>query len=49
MDTVWLEGDVPFLTTDQMREVDRAMVEDFGIDLGRMMENAGRNLAHLAR
>jgi NAD(P)H-hydrate epimerase len=49
METVWLEGDVPFLTTDQMREVDRAMVEDFGIDLGRMMENAGRSLAHVAR
>jgi NAD(P)H-hydrate epimerase len=25
------------------------MIEDFGIDLVRMMENAGRNLAHLAR
>ncbi|GEM_PF-1959834 len=24
------------------------MVEDFGIDLLQMMENAGRNLAHLA-
>jgi NAD(P)H-hydrate epimerase len=32
-----------------MIEVDRAMIEDFGIDLVRMMENAGRNLAHLAR
>jgi NAD(P)H-hydrate epimerase len=49
MNTVWLEGDVPFLTTEQMREVDRAMVDDFGIDLVRMMENAGRSLAHLAR
>ncbi len=45
----WLEGDVPYLTTEQMIEVDRAMIEDFGIDLVRMMENAGRNLAHLAR
>jgi NAD(P)H-hydrate epimerase len=42
-------SDVPYLTTDQMIEVDRAMVEDFRIDLVRMMENAGRNLAHLAR
>lgn len=25
------------------------MIEDFGIDLVRMMENAGRNLAHVAR
>ena len=40
---------VPFITTDQMREVDRAMIEDFGISLVQMMENAGRNLAHLAR
>ncbi len=42
-------GDVPYLTTDQMIEVDRAMMEDYRIDLVRMMENAGRNLAHLAR
>ena len=40
---------VPFITTDQMREVDRAMIEDFGISLVQMMENAGRNLAQLAR
>jgi NAD(P)H-hydrate epimerase len=42
-------ADVPYLSTDQMIEVDRAMMEDYGIDLVRMMENAGRNLAHLAR
>ncbi len=42
-------GEVPYLTTDQMREVDRAMIEDFKIDLVQMMENAGRNLADLAR
>ena len=41
--------DPPCLSTDQMREVDRAMVEDYGILLIQMMENAGRNLAHLAR
>lgn len=40
---------VPHLTTAQMVEVDRAMTEEFGVDLVRMMENAGRNLAHLAR
>ena len=45
----WADGEVPFITTEQMVEVDRAMIEDFGIDLARMMENAGRNLAHLAR
>jgi len=49
MSTVWMEGDVPYLTSEQMREVDRVMTEDFHIDLGRMMENAGRGLAHLAR
>jgi len=32
-----------------MVEVDRAMTEDFRIELMQMMENAGRNLAHLAR
>ena len=40
---------VPCITTDQMREVDRAMVEDYGILLVQMMENAGRGLAHLAQ
>ncbi len=40
---------VPFISTDQMREVDRAMIEDFEISLFQMMENAGRNLAELAR
>lgn len=42
-------SNIPFITTDQMREVDRAMMEDSGIDLAKMMENAGRELAHLAR
>jgi NAD(P)H-hydrate epimerase len=42
-------GAVPDLTTEQMIEVDRAMIEDFKIELIQMMENAGRNLAHLAR
>ena len=40
---------IPYVTTDEMREVDRAMIEDFRIELIQMMENAGRNLAHLAR
>lgn len=40
---------LPFITTDQMREVDRAMIEDYGISLVQMMENAGRHLAQLAR
>jgi len=40
---------VPALTTQQMVEVDRLMTEEFGILLIQMMENAGRNLADLAR
>jgi NAD(P)H-hydrate epimerase len=36
---------VPYVTTDQMREVDRLMVEEYGIVLLQMMENAGRGLA----
>ena len=39
---------VPSITTEQMREVDRLMVEEYGIVLLQMMENAGRNLARLA-
>lgn len=49
MDIPFLTEDIPWLTTAQMIEVDRAMMEDYGIDLVRMMENAGRALAHLAR
>jgi NAD(P)H-hydrate epimerase len=45
----WYRGELPYLSVRQMVEVDRAMVEDFRIDLVRMMENAGRALAHLAR
>jgi NAD(P)H-hydrate epimerase len=40
---------VPWLTVTQMREVDRLMIEDVRILLVRMLENAGRNLASLAR
>lgn len=42
-------GPIPYLSTEQMIEVDRAMIEDYKIDLIQMMENAGRTLAHLAR
>jgi len=40
---------LPWLTVEQMREVDRLMVEGFQISLVRMMENAGSCLAELAR
>lgn len=40
---------IPSLTTEQMIEVDRAMLQDYHISLLQMMENAGRCLADLAR
>lgn len=36
---------LPELTVEQMREVDRLMVDEVGISLLQMMENAGRGLA----
>jgi NAD(P)H-hydrate epimerase len=44
----WLTDEVPYLTTEQMVEVDRAMIEEYKIELVQMMENAGRSLARLA-
>jgi NAD(P)H-hydrate epimerase len=43
-----LAMNVPALTRDQMIEVDRLMIEEYGIQLIQMMENAGRNLAEMA-
>lgn len=40
---------LPVVTTEQMREVDRLMVEAYHISLLQMMENAGRSLALLAK
>ncbi|MDF1596513.1 MAG: NAD(P)H-hydrate epimerase [Acidimicrobiia bacterium] len=37
--------EVPAITTDQMREVDRVAIEEVGPNLYQMMENAGRSLA----
>jgi NAD(P)H-hydrate epimerase len=39
--------EVPAVTTDQMREIDRAAMEETGPNLFQMMENAGRNLAEM--
>ena len=36
---------VPAVTAEQMREVDRIAVDEFGLGILQMMENAGRNLA----
>ena len=40
---------VPTVTTEQMKQVDGLMVDEYRIELLQMMENAGRNLAVLAR
>ncbi len=40
---------VPHLTTEQMIEVDRLMIEEYHIELIQMMENAGRGLAMVAK
>lgn len=40
---------IPVITANQMREVDRLMVESYGVQIIQMMENAGTNLARLAR
>lgn len=36
---------IPAVTAEQMREVDRIAVEEFGLGILQMMENAGRSLA----
>lgn len=41
--------EIPHVTTAQMMEVDRLMVDRYHITLSQMMENAGRNLADFAR
>jgi len=41
-------AELPWITVEQMREVDRIAIES-GLDLPRMMENAGANLAAVAR
>ncbi|MEM9261105.1 MAG: NAD(P)H-hydrate epimerase, partial [Bacteroidota bacterium] len=44
-----LSTKLPRITTEEMIEVDRLMIEEYGILLMQMMENAGRCLAILAR
>lgn len=43
------EGPLPTITTEQMIEVDRLMMEEYQISLVQMMENAGRGLAMVAK
>lgn len=40
---------MPFITTDQMKEADKLATEKYGISLIQMMENAGLNLALVAK
>jgi len=40
--------EIPAVTADQMRQVDRIAMEETGPNLFQMMENAGRNLASLS-
>ncbi len=40
--------EIPAVTADQMRQVDRIAIEETGPNLFQMMENAGRNLASLS-
>ncbi len=44
-----LISNLPLLTTAQMVEVDRLMIEEWQITLIQMMENAGRSLADLTK
>jgi len=48
--TFWTPSgvEIPAVTTDQMREIDRIAMEETGPNLFQMMENAGRNLAEMA-
>ena len=41
-------GELTWISVEQMREVDRLMIEEIGISLEQMMENAGRALASAA-
>ena len=40
---------VPWLSVSEMRAIDETMFSELGVELKQMMENAGRNLAVLAR
>lgn len=48
MDIPGISGEIPSLTVEQMIEVDRVLIDFYGIDLIQMMENAGRCLSILA-
>lgn len=37
-----ISADIPYITTEQMIEVDRLMIREYHIELVQTMENAGR-------
>jgi NAD(P)H-hydrate epimerase len=39
---------IPSVTTEEMREIDRITVQEFNLGILQMMENAGRNIAQVA-
>ncbi len=43
------EGGLVYLTASEMAEIDRAAIEDYGIDVLSLMENAGAGVASLTR
>jgi NAD(P)H-hydrate epimerase len=43
------KGNTPFIDLEKKKEVDKAMIDDFGFTLIQVMELAGLNLAILAR
>jgi NAD(P)H-hydrate epimerase len=43
------EGGLVYLTADEMAEADRTAIEDYGIDVIALMENAGVATSHLAK
>jgi len=43
------EGGLVYLTAEEMAEADRTAIEDYGIDVLALMENAGVAAAHLAK
>jgi len=43
------EGGLVYLTAEEMAEADRIAIEEYGIDVIALMENAGVATAHLAR
>ena len=47
MNHIDYKTDIPYISVEQMIEVDRLMIEHYGILLIQMMENAGRDLSEL--